>query len=110
MNQLSHVMTLVFVLLLAACVTPQVNSVEDGIAVGYLTVESTANATLIAYQGGYIDEAEKARIKTDLIAAKAALDTAAGLLPNHVSEAADALALAENILVNLQQLLQRVEQ
>jgi len=51
--------------LLAACASvPQTTTQK--IAAGYVTVETLAETTAIAYRDGHIDVAEKARIKASL--------------------------------------------
>ena len=56
---------LLAILLLAACASvPQTTT--QRIAAGYVTVETLAETTAIAYRDGHIDAAEKARIKASL--------------------------------------------
>ena len=56
---------LLAIFLLAACASvPQTTTQQ--IAAGYVTVETLAETTAIAYRDGHIDAAEKARIKASL--------------------------------------------
>ena len=58
---------LLMIMVLAACSTLTVpKTVSQQIASGYVTVETLAETTAIAYRDGHIDAAEKARIKGDL--------------------------------------------
>ena len=99
---------IVLLTLLTACAVnaPKIDSLQDSIAVGYLTVESVADSTAIAFDSGWIDADEKTRIKTDLQTAKHSIDQSRRLLTVDLSASQDALATAEAILATLQQLLQ----
>jgi len=58
---------LLMIMVLAACSTLTVpKTVSQQIASGYVTVETLAETTAIAYRDGHIDAAEKARIKASL--------------------------------------------
>ena len=56
---------LLMIMVLAACSTVP-KTVSQQIASGYVTVETLAETTAIAYRDGHIDAAEKSRIKAHL--------------------------------------------
>ena len=58
-------LSLLMILVFAACSTVP-KTVSQQIASGYVTVETLAETTAIAYRDGHIDAAEKARIKASL--------------------------------------------
>ena len=64
MKSLQAIPLLAFLLLAACASVPQTTT--QRIAAGYVTVETLAETTAIAYRDGHIDAAEKARIKGDL--------------------------------------------
>lgn len=102
----SFALVALLVLLTACSSVPRVKSVQDGIAVGYLTVESIAEATYVAHQQGSISDELKDEIRVDLQDAKHQLDQARALLGLDLGQSQDALTAAESILVALQQILQ----
>ena len=63
MNKLGFI--LMVTLLFSACASYP-DSPAQSIAASYITVETLAESTAIAYQDGHIDEAEKGRIKGQL--------------------------------------------
>jgi len=64
MKSLRAIPLLAFLLLAACASVPQTTTQK--IAAGYVTVETLAETTAIAYRDGHIDVAEKARIKASL--------------------------------------------
>jgi len=64
MKSLRAIPLLAFLLLAACASVPQTTT--QRIAAGYVTVETLAETTAIAYRDGHIDAAEKARIKASL--------------------------------------------
>ena len=64
MKSLRAIPLLAFFLLAACASVPQTTT--QRIAAGYVTVETLAETTAIAYRDGHIDIAEKARIKDSL--------------------------------------------
>ena len=64
MKSLRAIPLLAFLLLAACASLPQ--TTNQRIAAGYVTVETLAETTAIAYRDGHIDDAEKARIKSSL--------------------------------------------
>ena len=64
MKSLRAIPLLAFLLLAACASVPQTTT--QRIAAGYVTVETLAETTAIAYRDGHIDIAEKSRIKGDL--------------------------------------------
>jgi len=64
MKSLRAIPLLAFLLLAACASVPQTTT--QRIAAGYVTVETLAETTAIAYSDGHIDAAEKARIKASL--------------------------------------------
>ena len=64
MKSLQAIPLLAFLLLAACSTVPK--TVSQQIASGYVTVETLAETTAIAYRDGHIDAAEKARIKASL--------------------------------------------
>ena len=64
MKSLRLIPLLAFLLLAACASVPQTTTQK--IAAGYVTVETLAETTAIAYRDGHIDAAEKARIKASL--------------------------------------------
>ena len=64
MKSLRAIPLLAFLLLAACASVPQTTTQK--IAAGYVTVETLAETTAIAYRDGHIDAAEKARIKASL--------------------------------------------
>ena len=64
MKSLQAIPLLAFLLLAACASVPQTTT--QRIAAGYMTVETLAETTAIAYRDGHIDAAEKARIKASL--------------------------------------------
>ena len=64
MKSLQAIPLLAFLLLAACSTVPK--TVSQQIASGYVTVETLAETTAIAYRDGHIDLAEKARIKASL--------------------------------------------
>ena len=64
MKSLFAIPLLAFLLLAACASVPQTTT--QRIAAGYVTVETLAETTAIAYRDGHIDAAEKARIKASL--------------------------------------------
>lgn len=108
MPEYRYFLTLVLICLLAACVsTPKLDTVEEGIAVGYITIESVAKSSTLAYQNKWIDSDEKALVVSNLQQAHDTLQYAQGqaALGNPI-QAAQGLDLAEMILVGLQELLE----
>ena len=64
MKSLRAIPLLAFLQLAACASVPQTTT--QRIAAGYVTVETLAETTAIAYRDGHIDAAEKARIKASL--------------------------------------------
>ena len=64
MKSLQAIPLLAFLLLAACSTVPK--TVSQQIASGYVTVETLAETTAIAYRDGHIDAAEKSRIKAHL--------------------------------------------
>jgi len=64
MKSLRAIPLLAFLLLAACASVPQTTT--QRIAAGYVTVETLAETTAIAYRDGHMDAAEKARIKARL--------------------------------------------
>ena len=64
MKSLRLIPLLAFLLLAACASVPQTTTQK--IAAGYVTVETLAETTAIAYRDGHIDVAEKARFKASL--------------------------------------------
>ena len=98
------------VMLVACSIAPEIDSIEDGLAVGYLTVESTANAAKTAYDQGWISGEQRVNVGNDLQKAKNTLDQGVVLLSMDLfDQAEDKLILAESILIAVQKLLQEAE-
>ena len=56
---------LIITVLIGACsVAPSIESIEDGIALGYVSIKSIANATKVAHDSGLIADELKDEIKS----------------------------------------------
>lgn len=111
MIQLRHhhlLLILLALYMLSACVsTPKVDSLEDGIAVGYLNIERVAKSGRTAYENQWIDENQKNLLVSKLQQAHDTLqDAQAFVALSKPVEAKDALEYAEAVLIQLQRQLQ----
>lgn len=104
-------MFLLFAVLQGCLAVPRIDSVEDGIAVGYLASESAYEATLSAVNQEWISLEEGRRVRDNIDTALGQLDEASAFLVNDdPASAEDALAMAEKVLAMVQRMLQEVEQ
>ncbi|MGO1500827.1 MAG: hypothetical protein ACTHWH_06040 [Marinobacter sp.] len=99
---------LMFALLMVGCVSLP-SSPEQQIAAGYVTVETLAEATLIAHQDGHLDTAEKGRIKEHLNLSIKYLHLAEQMTGNN-QDATAYLELSSKLLNEIAQELQRSQQ
>lgn len=107
---LNYYLAALLTLSLAACANaPRIESIQDSIAFGYLTLEGTADAALIAYESQVISVELKNAIAQDLRKAKEYLDTSKRLMITDLGASQDALGAAETILSALQIILMEAE-
>lgn len=102
---------LILTLMAAGCaLLPKVDSIEDSVAVGYLTIESVAKSTAAAYDNDWISWEETQRIRGSLQLAHDSLGQVRAYLALGLTDDADvSLRSAEAILDGLQLILQEVE-
>jgi len=95
-------------LLYVGCSTvPSADTPEDRVAIGYLTIESVAKSTGLAYDNGWISLEEKQRIRGTLQLAHDAFGQVLALQAlGRADDARLSLRIAESLLDGLELILQ----
>lgn len=94
--------------LITGCVNPNIgNSIDNRIGQAYAEIATLADTTLTLYQAGVLTDSDKAKIKSNLQAAKDNLDVAVDLVKNDQAGADARISIAIGLLNAVRQLLEQ---
>lgn len=94
--------------LITGCVNPNIgNSIDNRIGQAYAEIATLADTTLTLYQAGVLTNSDKAKIKSNLQAAKDNLDVAVDLVKNDQAGADARISIAIGLLNAVRQLLEQ---